>query len=150
MFNIRRNQPSRNPSCQERRRAAAAVETALLLPVFITAVLGIVELGRGIMISQLLETAARNGARLAIIDGTTNAQVTSNVQTFLLTTANIAANSITVSITDNGSSGTPLANAATGDSISVTVSVPFSTVSWLPPNYLKGVTLSALCVMQHE
>ncbi|HEY3967646.1 MAG TPA: TadE/TadG family type IV pilus assembly protein [Planctomycetaceae bacterium] len=150
MLSIRRNPQIPQSSNQECRRGVAAVETALLLPVFIAAVLGLVELGRGIMISQLLETAARNGARLAIIDGTTNAQVTSNVQTFLLTTANIAPGNITVAIADNGSGSAPLANATTGDTISVTVSVPFSTVSWLPPNYLKGVTLSALCVMQHE
>jgi Flp pilus assembly protein TadG len=150
MFSVCRNQQIRSSSGREPRRGAAAVEMALILPVFISAVLGIVELGRGIMISQLLETAARNGARQAINSGTTNAQVTSTVQTFLQTTANIAPTSVTVAIADNGSGSAPLANAATGDSISVTVSVPFATVSWLPPNYLKGVTLSALCVMQHE
>ena len=150
MFNIRRNRKIRFSSCQERRRGTAAVEMALTLPIFISAVLGIVELGRGIMVCQMLETAARNGARLAIIDNTTNAQVTSTVQTFLQTTANIAPGNVTISIADNGNGSASLANAATGDTISVTVTVPFADVSWLPPNFLKGVNLSALCVMQHE
>jgi Flp pilus assembly protein TadG len=150
MLNFHRNRSIRKLPSLDRRRATAAVEMALTLPVFISAVLGIVELGRGIMISQLLETAARNGARLAIIDGTTNAQVTSSVQTFLQTTANIAPAYVTVAVADNGNGGTPIANAATGDTISVTVSVPFADVSWLTPSYLSGVNLSALCVMQHE
>jgi len=149
MFGIHRNRRTRRPDSLK-RRGTAAVETALTLPILIAAVLGIVELGRGIMVSQILETAARNGARLAINQGTTNAQVTSNVQTFLQTTANIAPANVTVAVADNGNGSASLANAAFGDTISVRVSVPFSAVSWLPPQYLKNVTLSALCVMQHE
>lgn len=150
MHSLIRTRRFRNPSCQERRRGTAAVEMALTLPVFITAILGIVEIGRGIMVSQILETAARNGARQAIVKGTTNAQVTSAVNTFLQTTANIPSADVTVSLADNGTNGASLANAATGDTISVTVTVPYSDVTWLPPNFLKGVNLSALCVMQHE
>ena len=150
MLSIRRNRKIGKLPYQERRRGTAAVEMALTLPLLISAVLGIVEVGRGIMVSQILETAARNGARLAINQGSTNSQVTSNVQTFLQTTANVAPANVTVALADNGNGSASLANAAFGDSISVTVSVPFSAVSWLPPQYLKGVTLSALCVMQHE
>ena len=132
------------------RRGTAAVEMAMVLPVFVIAMLGIIELGRGIMVCQLLENASREGARMAILDNTTNAQVTSAAQTFMQNAANIAPSNVTVSINVAGSNSAPLSSANPGDLITVTVSVPFSSVSWLPPNYLKGVTLSALGAMRHE
>src|SRR5438046_2996127 len=65
------------------RRGVALVEMALVLPIFITVVLGIVEFGRAMMVSQLVTNAAREGARLSIIDGTTNTDVQSRITTFL-------------------------------------------------------------------
>jgi Flp pilus assembly protein TadG len=45
------------------------VEMALVLPVFMMVLLGIVEFGRAMMVSQLLANASREGARLAIVEG---------------------------------------------------------------------------------
>jgi len=132
------------------RRGAAAVEMAVVLPIFIMALLGIIELSRGIMITQLLENAAREGARMSILDGTTNSQVQTSAQTFMQNAAHISPSNVTVTININGSNGASLANAKQGDLVTVTVSVAFSNVSWLPPNYLKGATLSALAAMRHE
>jgi len=47
---------------RHRRRGAAAVEMALVLPIFFTVVLGIIEFGRAMMVSQLMATSAREGA----------------------------------------------------------------------------------------
>jgi Flp pilus assembly protein TadG len=47
------------------RRAIAAVELALLAPVLFTLLVGLWEVGRVIMIQNLLSNAARDGARLA-------------------------------------------------------------------------------------
>ena len=123
---------------------------AMVMPVFVIALLGIIELGRAIMVSQLLENAAREGARMAILDNTTNSQVTTAAQTFMQNAANIAPNKVTVTINVAGSNSAQLSSAKPSDLITVTVSVPFSSVSWLPPNYLSGATLSALGAMRHE
>jgi len=42
-------------------------------------------------------------------------------------------------------------SAAAGDPVTVTVSIPFADVSWLPsPMYLGGKTLSASTTMRRE
>jgi Flp pilus assembly protein TadG len=132
------------------RRGASAVEMAFVLPVFVTLVLGMIEVGRGIMVAQLLENAAREGARMSILDNTTNAQVTSSAQTFMQSAAGVALGDTTVVINVAGSNGAALSSAKPGDLITVTCSIPFSKVSWLPPNYLAGMNLSALSAMRHE
>jgi Flp pilus assembly protein TadG len=48
------------------RRGAALVEAALVLPVVITFLFGILEYGRYVMMLQLLTNAAREGARYAV------------------------------------------------------------------------------------
>lgn len=45
------------------RRGAAAVEMALVLPLFLLVIFGIVEIGRAFMVEHLLANAARVGAR---------------------------------------------------------------------------------------
>jgi Flp pilus assembly protein TadG len=47
------------------RRGAAAVEAALILPLLVGLLLGVWEVGRAIEMTQLLNDAAREGARMA-------------------------------------------------------------------------------------
>jgi Flp pilus assembly protein TadG len=58
--------PFRRASTRPRRRGAAAVEAALVLPVVITFLFGILEYGRYVMMLQILTNAAREGARYAV------------------------------------------------------------------------------------
>jgi Flp pilus assembly protein TadG len=57
------------------RRAAAAVETALVLSAFVLFVFGIYEFGRLLFMKELLDNAAREGARLAVVNTGTLATV---------------------------------------------------------------------------
>src|SRR4051794_5418889 len=68
------------------RRGAAAVEMALVTPLFLMMVFGIIEFGRGMMVSNLLVNTAREGTRAAVLNGSTNSSVTMTVQTFMNTT----------------------------------------------------------------
>lgn len=133
------------------RCGAAAVEMALVLPVFITVILGMIELGRGIMVAQLLTNAAREAARSAIIDGSTNSSVSAVAQNSMASAANISASDVTVTITTSTSGGgNSVANAQPQDLITVNLSLPFSKVSWLPPKYMAGKNLTAMSAMRHE
>ena len=49
------------------RRGTAMVEMALVLPIFLMLVLGIIEFGRAMMIANLVTNAAREGARVACV-----------------------------------------------------------------------------------
>ena len=64
---------------KEKRRGAAVVEFALVVPVFILLVFGMIEFGRAIMVQQVLVNASREGARQAVLDGTTVADIESQI-----------------------------------------------------------------------
>ena len=51
------------------RRGVAAVEAAIVVPVFLTTVLGMLDLSIGVMRQNILSQAARHAARQAIVHG---------------------------------------------------------------------------------
>jgi Flp pilus assembly protein TadG len=116
----------------------------VVLPVFVLLVFGMIEYGRMVMVQQVITNASREGARRAVLDGATASEVQSSVTTYL-TDAKISGANPTVISPANP------ASAASGSPVTVTVSVPFSAVSWLPsPMYLGGKTLSASTTMRRE
>lgn len=137
------------------RKAASAVEMALILPLFFGVVLGIIEFGRAMMVSQLIVCAAREGARLAVIDGTTNAAVRQRARQFAADTLHIPTDSVAVAISitpgpGNPSPGNDVANATTGDMIDIYVAIPFDEVAFIAGDYLTGKTLHGEVSMRHE
>lgn len=125
------------------RRGAAAVEFALVAPIFFVFVFGLIEFGRLVMVQQILTNAAREGCRVAILTTATTTSVKNTVTNYL-TSAGISGATPTVS-------PDPPSSATSGQSVTVTVTVPFSSVSWLPtPQWLGGKTLTAVSVMRTE
>lgn len=123
------------------RRGAAAAEFAVVAPVFLTLTVGCIELGRAIVVQQLLTNASREGARIAGYDTTTSASTVTAAVNNYLTNVNISGATTAIS------PATP-SSASDGQQISVTVSIPFNSVSWLPaPFFLGGQTLQATSVM---
>ena len=130
-------------SYRRQRRAAAVVEFAIVAPVFFLLVLGMVEYGRMVMVQQVITNASREGARQAVLDGATSAEVSALVNSYL---ASGAISGATVTVAPD-----PPTGAEFGDPVTVAVSIPFSQVSWLPsPMYLGGKTLTASTVMRRE
>ena len=137
------------------RRGAALVEMALVLPIFFAVVLGIIEFGRAMMVGQMVTNAAREATRLAIVDGSTNAAVTSWVEDFLKDSINVESDDVTVTITvtaaaGNDNPGNEVGNASARDLVTVKVEVPFDEVSYVPGSYLNGKNLSAQSSKRHE
>ena len=108
---------------RERRRGAAAAEFAVVLPVFVLLIFGILEFGRMIMVQQILTNASREGARLACIDGSTESNVQTAVTEFL---TNASVTGVTVTCTPS-----TLSSATPGSQITVQTSVPVDQVSWV-------------------
>jgi Flp pilus assembly protein TadG len=128
---------------RKKRLAAAAVEFAVVAPVFLLMVFGMIEYGRMVMVYQVITNASREGARAAVLDGATTSSVTASVNSYM-TSALISGQTVTVS-------PNPPSTAQYGDPVTVTVSIPFSQVSWLPsPMYLGSKTLAAATVMRRE
>lgn len=127
------------------RRAAAAVEFAVVAPLFFLLVLGMIEYGRMVMVQQVITNASREGARMAVLDGSDTDEVMVVVNDYLAS-GSINATSATVTVSPD-----PPSNAEFGDPVTVAVSIPFTEVSWLPsPMYLGGKTLTATTVMRRE
>jgi hypothetical protein len=61
------------------RRGTTVVETALVLPVFLLFVLGLIELGHAVMVKNVLRSACRQAARLGSTEGKTTGQVQQKV-----------------------------------------------------------------------
>ena len=63
---------SRRAGMAERARGAAVVEFAVVLPLLLTILFGIMEYGWVFMVRQTLQTAAREGVRTAILQTSTS------------------------------------------------------------------------------
>ncbi len=125
------------------RRGAAAVEFAIVAPVFFLLIFGMIEYGRLVMVQQLLTNAAREGARRGVLDGSTTSEVSTAVTNYL---AGASVNGATVTVTPN-----PPSSAGFGEPVTVAVSIGFNRVSWLPsPMFLGGRTLTASATMRRE
>src|SRR5437773_1283232 len=143
MHTALRPRPTSMPSRTGNRRGVAAVEFALVAPVFFVLVFGMIEYGRVVMVQQVLTNAVREGARNGVVDGSTTAGVTSAVNNYL-TSAGLHTATVTVS-------PSPPSSATYGTAVTVTATLPFSQVSWLPtPIFLSSTTLQSTAVMRRE
>ena len=122
------------------RRGAVMVEFALVAPLFVVLVLGMIEVARMLMVQEILVNAAREGARAAVSPGETDAQVNQTVDNYLAASKVTGyTRTIAPSLSASPASGAP---------IKVTVSVSCANVSWLgTPTYFRNKSLSASVVM---
>ncbi len=125
------------------RRAASAVEFAIVAPVFFLVILGMIEFGRMMMVQQVITNGAREGARIAVLDSATTKKVTDKVNDYL-GAGGVTGAKVTLS-------PDPPTNAGFNQPVSVSVTVPFDANSWLPaPFLLGGRVLQAEAVMRRE
>jgi Flp pilus assembly protein TadG len=135
------------PSRANRRPAAAATEFAFVALVFFIFILGMVEVGRGMMVVHLLTNAARMGCRTGVVEGRTNTDI-SNAVLNNLSAQGISTETVTVQVNDNTAA---VSTASPGDEVTVLVSVPTSTVSWIPgARFLTGPTLNGKYTLRRE
>lgn len=126
-----------------RRSGTAVVEMALVLPLFLTLILGQIESMRFGMVTQLLSVAAREGCRVAVVHGRTRADVQARVAA-VLTGSGIVLDTVSPSPTN-------WATLKGGEAITLTLSVPFRDVSLFPsPYYFKDKNVIASATMSSE
>lgn len=127
---------------QLQRRGIAATEFAIVAPVFFLMVIGFLEFGRAMMVQQVLVNASRVGARQAITTSATTATAQAAAQDYA---QGMAVPGVVTAVSPDPSAADP------GDIITVTTTVPFNAVSWLPaPWFLGGKTLTASSMMRKE
>ena len=121
-------------------RGNAVVEFALVLPILLLVLFGITELGRMIMTTNVLNTASREGARLAAVSPMSDSLSVQARVTQVLTAARIEPSSIVVEYD------------AVGHSVTVVVTADFEILSRsvLPIGLRGTIQLTGQTVFRYE
>jgi Flp pilus assembly protein TadG len=111
------------------RRAVAAVEFAAVLPLILTLLLGIWEVGRLIEIQQYMENATREGARQAATGQLTDAQV-QQVVIQTLAAEGLTTTDVVVTVKDLTTPANDVSAANYLDQIQITATIPYADVKF--------------------
>lgn len=136
-----RRRPSHHCS-RGSRRAVAASELAVCLPILVLLVLAMIESCTMIFLKQSLTVAAYEGIRTAIEPSSTTANVESACKAVL---ADRRINDAKITINPVNFQG-----LARGQYITVTVSAPAGKNSVIPGSFFSGRTLSGSATMMKE
>jgi len=151
------------------RFGTTAIETALVLPVFLLFVFGIVELGRAVFVQHVINGACRKAARLGSTDGNTTASVKAKTLAILGTAIKTTAVQVYVKDASSFDTASP---STSGASLEAMPDIELSTadprklfmvrakvkyddiaiVKKIPilGYFLKNVTLDGQAFMRHE
>lgn len=125
------------------RTGAAVVEFAFIAPLMILLTMGMLEMGRVVMVKQLMVNASREGARQAVLPGATSGGVTSTVQEEL---SNGSISGATITVTPANFEG-----AAAGTPVTVSIQIDATDVSWVPnPAFTVQAIIDASTTMRKE
>jgi Flp pilus assembly protein TadG len=141
----------------ERRRGIAATELALLAPLLAALVMGMCEMGRAVIVKDILTNAARKGCRTGVTPSKTYQNVLDDVNN-VFSDNNINSANVTIIVqiaSYTGNSTTPSWGSFTTvssnisftpqplDQISVKVSIPISNVLWFSPRFMSNTTIES-------
>lgn len=139
-------------------RGASAVEFALVVPIFIMLVFGIISFGMVFAQELGLSNGARQAARFGVVDGRTCGELTTEARN-AASTLGMAASDVTVVVkrgtTDatatvicGTSTAKPCAGSTAGQSLFVTTSFPSRIM--IPPVITRNVTLTEKGIFRCE
>lgn len=125
-----------------RKRAAAVVEFAVVLPLLLTILFGIIEYGYVFMVRQSLQTAAREGCRVAVLQTSNNEDIVKRVKEVLRPALGDKAYSVTI---DH-------ANPEAGKLVeTIEVQIPYNDVSLMGGFFgTHDYNLAGTCSMRKE
>lgn len=150
------------------RRGVAVVEMAFIMPLLLLLIVGVWEIGRLVQLQQIMNGAARDGARIAsqanIISttddytqimkgsGTSDPNVTDTVRAYLygagFTTAQLQSLTVTFEFLDGDTSLTEPYQGVKNQRFRVKVSMNYSDVRWTTLTLINPQTIGAECVWQ--
>ena len=134
-------------------KGAALIEAAITVPVILLISVGIFEFGRAYQTWQVLTNAAREGARMAVITGSTDTDVTARVRNYMQAGSLPNYATATVSIQRN----VALTGADTGSSIQINYPFQFMVLNPVvrlvaPSDTTTGapITMTSSALMRNE
>jgi Flp pilus assembly protein TadG len=153
MVSLRRSPASRRIGRLRDARGAELVEFALILPLLLILVAGVVDFALMFQAFEVVTNAAREGARIRVLPGYTTADAQARVSAYLnasgLTGA--ATTEVTPTTIAAGGGGAP---AAAGYQVSVSYVHPLTLLGpifgLIGGSFASGVTLNGVAVMRAE
>lgn len=126
------------------RRGAAVVEMAVVAPLLLTLVFGVMEFGWSFMVHETITNTARECCRLATLQGTTDAEVQARfIDAMSGTGVNVTTDMITINRSPDPDN--PV--------VTISIAVPYSEVSITGLSSFLGVSaqnLRSTCSMRSE
>ncbi|HBN79686.1 MAG TPA: hypothetical protein DD473_28460 [Planctomycetaceae bacterium] len=163
LFNKKSRTAVKN-TCDQKRRGAATVEFAVVVPVFGIFLAAMVEFGHAYMVQTTLRGAAKKAARYGVANGVTTTDV--KLEALRVVSSAIDTSSLSIIVKDADvfdSSDSPtddldfedlpdieLANATTRHLYIIRLSIPYEEVALFPPFWTDNLTLHSQSVMRHE
>ncbi len=146
-----RRQPRGGNHSPGTRRAVAAVELAVVVPILGMLMMGMFELSRAMMVKETLCVAARKGCRTGILRQYGNQDIINDATNIMsdngfgTTTFNPPSiGSITITVTSpSGATLSDALDAPPGSTVSVQVAIPVSSTSWVPSHFLSSSSLES-------
>lgn len=149
---------------RQRRRGTAAVEFACILPLLLILLLGVWEVGRFIQLQQIMNTAARDGARLAAQASVTNTDgsstsimvasgdpnITDTIRDSLQGAgiSNLNGLQVTFRFIDGDTSLTDPYQGMKNQRFVVQITLPYDNVRWTNLGLINPKTLGGQCTWQ--
>lgn len=128
------------PTRADSRAGTTTVEFAMVVPILFVILLASVEFARANQVANAVSYASYMGCRQAIIPGGT-ASGASTAANEVLSSNLISQGTVTVS---------PASISDSTTTVSVTVSVPMSSVGWVFPRFFAGKSVSRTCTLTRE
>ncbi len=138
-----------NKNIKDRRRGAVTLEAAIMLPIFLLMLVGILEFGRAVMMHQIITNACREACRKAIIHGAQDGIVTQTVHDYLDSAA-ISSNGRVVEIRDSAGNATPLNQIQSHEDVTIFVQIPYDENTWGLTTWLVGKQIQSEVSMRRE
>jgi len=139
----------------QKRSGVAAVECAVVLPLFLTLLLGSVEIGTALRASTILQSAVREGGRLASMDwryvvgdgDTPNDKVERDIRNFV-SASGLPGEDLIISIEfgEGGSAGEDFDISDPNNNLAlmlIQVELPYSSISLFPVRHMSGTSVRA-------
>ena len=149
---MRRNHPAKH---HENRSGVAAVECAVVLPLFLTLLLGSVEIGTALRATTIMQSAVREAGRLASMDwryvvedgDTPNDKVERDIRNFV-TASGLPGDDLVISIEfgEGDSEGQDFDISDPDNNLElmlIEVELPYSSISLFPVRHMSGTSVRA-------
>jgi Flp pilus assembly protein TadG len=131
------------------RSGAAAVELAVVSPMVVALIIGLLTVGRIVQMSEILANAAREGARKASTGINTYADVQTTIANYLTNAGVTNQTGLVVSVTNVTQGTGPTANPSSAvclDQLQINITLPYSNIRLAPLPMPAGTVVSGQAV----